>query len=69
MSIATIIKFKSVNKSRRSAFKNGVSRASAVNEFEGNEGKSFIALNVYACEVSCRAGTIKCSRPALLSQT
>lgn len=28
----------------------------------GNEEESFIALNVHACEVSCRAGTIKCSR-------
>jgi hypothetical protein len=26
---------------------------------------SFIALNVYAYEVSCRAGTIKCSRVRL----
>jgi RNase P/RNase MRP subunit POP5 len=26
---------------------------------------SFIALNVHACEVSCRAGTIKCSHLTL----
>jgi hypothetical protein len=29
---------------------------------EGNGNYSSIALNVRACEVSCRAGTIKCSR-------
>jgi len=28
----------------------------------GEMKESFIALNVHACEVSCRAGTIKCSR-------
>ena len=30
----------------------------------GEMKESFIALNVCACEVSCRAGTIKCSRSA-----
>jgi len=32
------------------------------NEFSGEMKESFIALNVCAYEVSCRAGTIKCSR-------
>jgi len=31
-------------------------------DFFGEMKGSFIALNVYAYEVSCRAGTIKCSR-------
>jgi len=34
-------------------------------KLEGNEEESFIALNVDAYEVSCRAGTIKCSRERL----